>query len=128
MEMVFKDVELSMVLLKLSGALLSFVVVSYLLYMKNLKILSVPRWESLMTLSCVLALLNTCLAVSFGKSAFFITPLFVFLTIALWIMNKLPFWQKKHLIAFITSFTSLSICFFVGVAGFFFHLTVEGKI
>ena len=87
----------------------------------------VPNWKSVMLLSCILALLNAGLIVSFGKGAFFITPFFVFLTIALWLINKLPFWQKKHLIAFITSFTSLSICFFVGVAGFFFHLAVEGK-
>jgi|APGre2960657468_1045069.scaffolds.fasta_scaffold10436_3 hypothetical protein len=128
MEAVFRDVEFSMVLLKLSGVLLGLVAVFYLLYIKNLKILLVPNWKSVMLLSCILALLNAGLIFSFGKGAFFITPFFVVLTIALWLMNKLPFWQKKHLIAFITSFTSLSICFFVGVAGFFFHLAVEGKI
>jgi Flp pilus assembly protein protease CpaA len=124
MEAVFRDVEFSIVLLKLSGILLSLVAVSYLLCIKNLKRLSVSNWKSVIILSCVLALLNAGLTVAFGKGAFFITPLFVFLTIALWLTNKLPSWKKKHLIAFITSFTSLSICFFVGVAGFFFHLAV----
>lgn len=128
METLFRDVEFSMVLLKLSGALLGLIAVSYLLYLNNLKRFSVPNWKSVMILSCLLALLNAGLAVLLGSIAFLITPVFVLFTIALWLMNKLPSWKKKHLIAFTTSFTSLSICFFVGIAGFFFHLAVEGKI
>lgn len=128
MEAVFRDVEFSMVLLKVSGLLLSLGAVSYFFYIGDIKRISVPNWKNVMMLSCVLAILNAGLTVSFGKIAFFITPIFIFVTICLWLMNKLPLWKKKHLIAFITSFTSLSICFFLGVAGFFFHLAVEGKI
>jgi hypothetical protein len=128
MEAILKNVEFTVTSLKIVGVLLGLFAVTYFLHMRKTKKISITSWKSLIALSSVSALLNTGLIVLLGKNAFIITPLFIIIVIALWFMKRLPAWEKRHLVFYVTSFTLLSILFFIVVAGFFFHLAVEGKI
>lgn len=125
MEQVFNNVNFSMTLLKFTGFLLLLIGIGYL-FMFRLNFL--PRWKNIVGLGCVIGLLNAGLVISLGKIAFAVTPVtFVILTV-LFYFNKFPFYRIKHFSGLLICFIFSSVTFFIGIAGFFFHLAVEGKI
>lgn len=125
MEQVYNAVNLSMVLLKSVGLLLLFIGIGYLLIARPIFL---PKWKNVIGMGCAFGLLNAGLVISFGKIAFSATPAIMIICIVLFCFNKFPLYKIKHLFGLLMSFVFSSVTFFVGIAGTFFHLTVEGKI
>lgn len=122
---VYNAVNWSMVLLKSTGLLLLLIGIGYLLKARPVFL---PQWKNVIGLGSVFGLLNTGLIISLGKIAFLATPAMLIFCIALFCFNKLPIYQIKHLFGLLASFVFSSVVFFIGIAGTFFHLAVEGKI
>ncbi len=73
-------------------------------------------------------LLNASLVIILGKLGFFITPIFLITIFALFYFDKFPEYRPKHLLGLSIAFILSSLTFFIGIAGLFFHMAVEGKI
>jgi hypothetical protein len=114
-----------MVLLKSVGNLLLFIGIGYLLIARPIFF---PKWKNVIEIGCAFGLLNAGLVLSFGKIAFSATPAILIICIFLFCFNKFPLFKIKHLFGLLMSFVFSSVTFFVGIAGTFFHLAVEGKI
>ncbi len=114
-----------MVLLKSMGIVLLLIGTGYLFKVRPVLL---PRWKNVIGLGCVIGLLNAGVVISLGKIAFTATPAILVICIALFYFNKLPLYKVKHLFGLLVSFLVSSVTFFIGVAGTFFHLAVEGKI
>lgn len=125
MEQVYHDVNFSMALLKCAGFLLLLVSVGYI-YMFRPDFL--PQWKNIARLGGLIGILNAGLVISFGKNAFPLTPVMLVALIFLFVFNKLPLYKIKHLLGLLICFILSSLTFFIGIAGAFFHLAVEGKI
>lgn len=125
MEQVYKDVNLSMYLLKFLGLLLVLVGMGYFFMFRPSFL---PRWKNIVGFGCVMGLLNAGLVISLGKVAFTLTPVILIFLSVLFYFNKFPLYRIKHLLGLLMSFIFSSLTFFIGVAGTFFHLAVEGKI
>jgi hypothetical protein len=125
MEQVYNEVNLSMVLLKSVGALLLFLGIGYLFIVRPAFL---PQWKNVIGLGCVFGLFNAGLIISLGKIAFPATPGILIICITLFCFNKFPLYQIKHLLGLLVSFVFSSVTFFIGTAGNFFHMAVEGKI
>jgi hypothetical protein len=125
MEQVYHDVNFSMALLKCAGFLLLLVSAGYI-YRSRPDFL--PRWKNIAKLGGLIGILNAGLVVSFGKSAFPLTPVMLIALVLLFVLNKFPLYKTKHFLGLLVCFILTSLTFFVGIAGAFFHLAVEGKI
>lgn len=125
MEQVYSEINLSMVLLKSVGVVISLIGIGYLFKVRPV---FHPQWKNVIGLGCVFGLLNAGLVISLGQMAFFATPVMSIVCIALFSFNKFPHFNFKYLAGFLTTFVFSSVAFFLGVAGVFFHLAVEGKI
>ena len=125
MEQVYNSVNLSMVLLKFVGVILLFIVMGYLLLARPIFL---PKWKNVIGMGCTFGLLNAGLVIAFGKIAFSATPAILIICIVLFYFNKFPLYKIKHLFGLLMSFVFSSVTFFIGIAGTFFHLAVEGII
>lgn len=125
MEQVYNKINLSVVLLKSVGVVISFIGIGYLFKVRPV---FHPQWKNVIGLGCVFGLLNAGLVISLGQMAFFATPLISIVCIALFSFNKFPLYKIKHLFGLLTAFVFSSVTFFIGIAGTFFHLSVEGKL
>lgn len=125
---IFQTVELSMFGLKIMGFLLIFTDVAYLTISRSAASATVLSWRKLLIQGLMLGILNAGTALFFGKNAYLLTPAIIISFLFLWLMKKMPQWQGRHLIGFISLFITSSIVFFILVAGIFFHLAVEGKV
>lgn len=124
MEQVYNEVNLSMILLKSVGAVLLFIGAFYLFKVRSVFL---PQWKNVIGLGSVLGLLNAGLVISLGKMAFLATPVMLITCIVLFCFNKFPLYKIKHLIGLMATFVFSSVTIFIGIAGTFFHLAVEGK-
>lgn len=125
MEQVYHQVTLSMILLKCVGGLIFLLGTVYLL-IKRPEYL--PNWRNVIVYGSMFGLLNAGLVIILGKLGFFITPIFLITIIALFYFDKFPCYRRKHLLGLSIAFILSSVTFFIGIAGAFFHLAVEGKI
>jgi hypothetical protein len=125
MEQVYHDVNFSMVLLKSAGVLLLLSGVGYIFMFRPSFL---PKWKSILGLGGVIGLLNAGLVISLGKIAFPLTPGILIVLVVLFYFNKFPLYKIKHFLGLLIFFVFSSLTFFIGVAGTFFHLAVEGKI
>lgn len=125
MEQFYNSVNLTMVLLKSVGTILLFIGIGYLLIVRPAFL---PQWKNVIGLGCVFGLFNAGLVISLGKIAFPATPAILIICIALFCFNKFPLYKIKHLFGLLMTFVFSSVTFFIGIAGTFFHLAIEGKI
>lgn len=125
MEQFYNSVNLTMVLLKSVGTILLFIGIGYLLIDRPAFL---PQWKNVIGLGCVFGLFNAGLVISLGKIAFPATPAILIICIALFCFNKFPLYKIKHLFGLLMTFVFSSVTFFIGIAGTFFHLAIEGKI
>ncbi|MGE3609588.1 MAG: hypothetical protein AB7I27_08380 [Bacteriovoracaceae bacterium] len=125
MEHVYNEVNLSMVLLKSVGIILLLLGIGYLFKVRPA---FHPQWKNVIGLGCVFGLLNAGLVITLGEMAFFATPVMLIICIVLFSFNKLPLYKIKHLFGLLIAFVFSSVTFFIGIAGTFFHLAVEGKL
>ena len=125
MEQVYDQVNLAMILLKSVGGFLLFVAAVFLFKVRPIFL---PQWKNVAGLGCVFGILNAGLVISLGQIAYFATPMILITFIGLFCFDKLPLYKFKHLAGFLTTFVFSSAAFFVGIAGIFFHLAVEGEI
>jgi len=125
MEQVYNAVNWSMVLLKFAGAFLLFLGTGYLL---KIRPVFLPQWKNVIGFGCVLGLINAGLVISLSKIAFSVTPAILIICSALFCFKKCSLYKAKHLFGLLVSFVISSVTFFIGIAGTFFHLAVEGKI
>jgi hypothetical protein len=125
MEEIYHDVNLSMLLLKSVGLLLLFTGIGYFFWFRPK---FVPQWKNILKLGGLLGLINAGLVISLGKIAFIVTPIVLIMCVILYQLNKLPGYKINHLLGLSVSFIFSSVIFFLGIAGTFFHLAVEGKI
>jgi hypothetical protein len=105
MEHVYDQVNLAMILLKSVGGLLLIA-----------------------ALGCVFGASNAGLVIVLGQIAYFATPVIVMTFMGLYCFNKFLIYKVKHLVGLSLAFILSSVTFFIGIAGTFFHLSVEGKI
>lgn len=125
---IFQSVELSMFGSKIVGFLLIFTGVAYFIISKSAASATILSWRKLLIQGLILGILNAGTAMFFGKNAYLLTPAIIISFLVLWLMKKMPQWQGRHLVGFISLFITSSIVFFILVAGIFFHLAVEGKV
>jgi hypothetical protein len=114
-----------MILLKCVGGALFLFGVAYFL-IKRPEYL--PRWRNVLGYGCMFGLLNAAFVIILGRLGFLITPIFLITIIALFYFEKFPHYRPKHLLGLSIVFILSSVTFFIGIAGTFFHLAVEGKI
>ena len=125
MEQVYHQVTLSMILLKSVGGLLLIAGTSYLF---KIRPVFLPQWRRVAGLGCVFGALNAGLVIILGQIAYIATPVIVITFMGLFYFDKFPLYKVKHLVGLSTAFILSSVTFFIGIAGVFFHLAVEGKI
>jgi hypothetical protein len=125
MEQVYNQVTLSMILLKSVGELL---LIAGTFYLFKIRLVFLPQWRRVAALGCVFGVLNAGLVIILGQIAYFATPLIMITFMGLYCFNKFPIYKIKHLFGLLTAFVFSSVTFFIGIAGTFFHLVVEGKI
>jgi len=125
MEHVYDQVNLAMIFLKSMGALL---LIGGALYLYKIRPVFIPQWRRVAGFGCVFGALNAGIVIVLGQIAYFVTPLIVISFIGLYCFNKFPLYKVKHLIGLSLAFVLSSVTFFIGIAGTFFHLAVEGKI
>ena len=125
MEQVYFQANMSMFLLKIVGLLLLFTGISYYFICRPV---FVPQWKSVIKIGCMLGLLNAGFVITLGKDAFPLTPFILIICTCLYYFNKFPLYKSKHLLCLLVSFVFSSGAVFIGIAGTFFHLAVEGKI
>ena len=125
MEHVYNQANLAMILLKIVGALL---LIAGALYLYKIRPDFIPQWRRVAGLGCVLGALNAGIVIVLGQIAYLATPLIVITFMGLYCFNKLPLYKVKHLVGLSLAFILSSVTFFIGIAGTFFHLAVEGKI
>ncbi len=125
MEQVYHQVTLSVILLKCVGGILLILGAANLLIKRPQYL---PSWRNVLGYGIMLGLLNAGLVIVLGKLGYFITPIFLITIIALFYCDKFPQYRPKHLFGLSIAFILSSVTFFIGIAGTFFHLAVEGKI
>ena len=125
MEHVYDQVNLAMILLKSVGGLL---LIAGTFYLFNNRPVFLPQWRRVAGLGCVFGALNAGLVIVLGQIAYFATPVIVITFMGLYCFNKFPLYKVKHLVGLSLAFILSSVTFFIGIAGTFFHLAVEGKI
>ena len=125
MEHVYDQVNLAMILLKSVGGLL---LIAGTFYLFNNRPVFLPQWRRVAGLGCVFGALNAGLFIVLGQIAYFATPVIVITFMGLYCFNKFPLYKVKHLVGLSLAFILSSVTFFIGIAGTFFHLAVEGKI
>ena len=128
MQDVFISNEVSLWVLKSIGIFLTVLAGIYLIFTFESHTKTSPNWKRLLILSLGSATLNAGLTIVFGKNVFIITPVFIMTIIAFWFFKKIPFWNKKQIISFLSLFTIFSVSIFIVATATFFHLAVEGKI
>jgi hypothetical protein len=114
-----------MILLKSVGGLL---LIAGTFYLFKIRPVLLPQWRRVAALGCVFGVLNACLVIILGQMAYFATPMIVITFMGLYCFNKFPLYKVKHLVGLSIAFILSSVTFFIGIAGTFFHLAVEGKI
>lgn len=125
MEQVYHQVTLSVILLKCVGGILFLLGAAYLLLKRRQYL---PTWRNVLGYGSMFGLLNAALVIILGKLGYFVTPIFLMTIIALFYCDKFPQYRLKHLLGLSLAFILSSVTFFIGIAGTFFHLAVEGKI
>ncbi len=125
MDQVYHQVTLSMILLKCVGGFLFLLGTAYLLVKRPEHL---PIWKNVLGNGSMFGLLNAGIVIVLGKLGFFITPIFLITIFALFYFDKFPEYRPKHLLGLSIAFILSSVTFFIGIAGTFFHLAVEGKI
>lgn len=125
MEQVYHQVTLSMILLKSVGGLL---LITGTFYLFKIRPVFQPQWRRVAGLGCVFGALNAGLVIILGQIAYIATPVIVITFMGLFYFDKFPLYKVKHLVGLSTAFILSSVTFFIGIAGVFFHLAVEGKI
>ncbi len=125
MEHVYDQVNLAMILQKSVGALL---LIAGALYLYKIRPVFIPQWRRVAGLGCIFGALNAGILIVLGQIAYFVTPLIVITFMGLYCFNKFPLYKVKHLVGLSLAFILSSVTFFIGIAGTFFHLAVEGKI
>lgn len=125
MEQVYHQVALSVILLKCVGGILLLLGAAYLLIKRPQYL---PSWRNVLSYGSLFGLLNAGVVIIVGKLGYFITPIFLITIIALFYCDKFPQYRLKHLLGLSIAFILSSVTFFIGIAGTFFHLAVEGKI
>lgn len=125
MEQVYDQVNLAMILLKSVGGVM---LIAGALYLFKIRPVFLPQWRRVVGLGCVYGVLNAGLVILLGQIAYLASPVVVGTFIGLFFFNRLPLYKTKHLTGFLTTFVFSSVAFFLGVAGVFFHLAVEGNI
>lgn len=125
MEQVYHQVILSMILLKSVGGLL---LIAGTFYLFKIRPVFQPQWRRVAGLGCVFGALNAGLVIILGQIAYIATPVIVITFMGLFYFDKFPLYKVKHLVGLSTAFILSSVTFFIGIAGVFFHLAVEGKI
>ena len=125
MEQFYNDVGLSIYLLKFTGIILLFIGV---IYFYKFKPIFLPIWKKVFVIGCLIGAINSGLVLSFGNAAYFLTPTILVFFVMLYYFNKFPLYKFKHLLGLLASFVFSSVIFFIGIAGTFFHLAVEGEI
>lgn len=125
----FLSVERSLSLLKWTGALLIFGTILYFMFNKKRMSYSFLTWEKVIGLSIGMGMINAGIVIVFGKTAFFVTPMILVLSLIFWLTNKFPIsWKGKHVVVFGFIFAISSVAVFFCVAFTFFHLAIEGKM
>jgi hypothetical protein len=114
-----------MIFFKCVGGVLFLLGVAYFLVKRPVYL---PGWRNVLSQGFMFGLLNAGLVIVLGKLAFFITPIFLIVITGLFYFDKFPHYRPKHLLALSIVFIFSSVTFFIGIAGTFFHLAVEGKI
>ena len=125
MEQVYNQANHSMFILKLVGLIFSFI---GLMFVFKARSFSLPHWKNVIGIGCMFGILNAGLVLSIGRMAFYATPIMLVLFFALFWFNKFPRLKMKHLIGLLSTFIFSSVIFYLGIAGIFFHLAVEGRI
>jgi hypothetical protein len=125
MEHVYEQVNLAMILLKSVGGLL---LLAGTFYLFNKRPVFLPQWRRVAGLGCVFGALNAGLVFILGQIAYLATPVIVITFMGLFYSDKFPLYKVKHLVGLLIAFILSSVTFFIGIAGIFFHLAVEGKI
>ncbi len=125
MEQVYHQVTLSVILLKCVGGILFLLGAAYLLKKRPQYL---PTWRMVLSFGSMFGLLNAGLVIVLGKLVYFMTPIFLIAIIALFYFDRFPQYRLKHLLGILIVFILSSVTFFIGIAGTFFHLAVEGKI
>jgi hypothetical protein len=125
MEQVYDQVNLAMILLKSVGGLL---LIAGTFYFFKIRPVFLPQLRRVAGLGCVFGALNAALVIILGQIAYLATPVIVITFMGLFYSNKFPLYKVKHLVGLLIAFILSSVTFFIGIAGLFFHLAVEGKI
>lgn len=125
MEQVYHQVTLSMILLKSVGGLL---LIAGTFYLFKVRPVFLPLWRRVAGLGCVFGALNAGAVIILGQIAYLATPVIVITFMGLFYSNKFPLYKVKHLVGFSIAFILSSVAFFIGIAGVFFHIAVEGRI
>ena len=125
MEQVYHQVTFSMILLKCFGGAFFLFCSAYLL-IKRPEFL--PCWRNIVGYGSIFGLLNAGLVIILGKIGFLVTPIFLISIIALFYFDKFPRFRPKYILGLAIVFIFSSVTFFIGIAGTFFYLAVEGKI
>lgn len=125
MEQVYHQVTASIILLKFVGGLFFLISATYLL-MKRPQYL--PSWKNVLGSGSVFGLLNAGLVITLGKLGYFFTPIILIVMVVFFYCGRFPRYRLKHLVGLSIVFILSSLTFFIGIAGTFFHLAVEGKI
>ena len=125
MEQIYNQVNLAMILLKSVGGLL---LIAGTFYLFNNRPVFLPQWRRVGGLGCVFGAFNAGLIIVLDQIAYFATPVIMITFMGLYCFNKFPLYKVKHLVGLSLAFILSSVTFFIGIAGTFFHLAVEGKI